>query len=59
MLPPLPSYAKPVVLPDPREREDPVVVAGREREGRMENGRRLQALADHYETVRKAHQDTE
>lgn len=51
-LPPLPSYATPVKVQDPKAGDDPIAVAARERAGRVQANKRIDAVGAWYEDVR-------
>jgi len=55
-LPPLPAYAQPVKVKDPKAGEDPLNVAARERAGRVKANRRIQDLGKWYEGVRSSYE---
>lgn len=51
-LPPVPGFIKPVVVSEPREGEPAVLVAARERAGRVAANRVITAFRDWYAGVR-------
>lgn len=52
-LPPAPSFAKTIIVADPREGEPAVLVAARERAGRVAANRVITAFRDWYGDVRR------
>jgi hypothetical protein len=54
-LPPAPAYAQPVQVADPRVGDDALVVAARERLGRVQANCVITHFRDWYERVRQAY----
>jgi hypothetical protein len=54
-LPPAPAYAQPVPVSDPRVGDDALVVAARERLGRVQANCVITHFRDWYERVRQAY----
>jgi hypothetical protein len=54
-LPPAPAYAQPVQVTDPRVGDDALVVAARERLGRVQANCVITHFRDWYERVRQAY----
>lgn len=52
-LPPAPAYLQPVTVPDPKAGEDLVLIAGRERAGRLKANRIIVNTKTQWEKLRK------